>query len=48
LVISVRGIAFEPTTAESAASGVTGFMNAAFGFRADFFFAFFATANLLR
>jgi hypothetical protein len=47
LVISVRGIGLAPTIAESAASGVTGFMNAAFGFRAVFFFAFafFATVD---
>ena len=37
---SVRGIAFEPTTSESAALGCTGFMKAALGFRfAAFFFA---------
>jgi hypothetical protein len=40
-VTSVRGIGFEPTTSASFALGVTGFMNAAFGFRADFFFAAF-------
>src|SRR5215510_2639370 len=33
LVSSVRGSGFEPTTSDSAASGVTGFMKAAFGFR---------------
>src|SRR5919106_2270736 len=39
LVSSVRGSGFEPTTSDSAASGVTGFMKAALGFRllADFF-----------
>jgi hypothetical protein len=36
-VSSVRGIALLPTTALKVASGCTGFMNAAFGFR--FFFA---------
>src|SRR4030095_11628439 len=40
LVSSVRGIGVEPTTAESAASGCTGRMNAALGFRLDL--AFFA------
>jgi hypothetical protein len=38
LVTSVRGIGFEPTTSASAALGVTGFMNAALGLRAGFFF----------
>jgi hypothetical protein len=40
----VRGIGFDPTISASFALGVTGFMNAAFGLRADFFFfaAFFA------
>src|SRR3954464_10169324 len=42
-VTSVRGIPFEPTTAASVASGCTGFMKAAFGFRPDDFF-FLATA----
>src|SRR5919197_2505955 len=40
LVSSVRGSGLEPTTSERAASGVTGFMKAALGFRllaADFF-----------
>src|SRR5438552_16200945 len=37
---------FDPTTAASVASGCTGFMKAAFGFRPDFFFL--ATASLLR
>jgi hypothetical protein len=37
-VISVRGMGLLPTTSDSTPSGVTGFMNAAFGFRADFFF----------
>src|SRR5262245_53558174 len=41
-VTSVRGIGFEPTTSASAALGVTGFMNAAFGLRAAAFLAFFA------
>ena len=36
---SVRGIAFFPTTAARAALGVNGFMKAALGLRADFFFA---------
>src|SRR5262249_41963362 len=51
-VTSVRGIAFPPTTAASAASGCTGFMNAAFGVRfappffAAFFAGFFAAAFL--
>jgi hypothetical protein len=36
LVSSVRGNGDEPTTAARVASGVTGFMNAAFGLRADF------------
>src|SRR5688572_33502362 len=40
-VTSVRGIGLEPTTSASAALGVTGFMNAAFGLRAAFL-AFFA------
>jgi hypothetical protein len=44
LVISVRGIGLFPTTSDSAALGVTGAMNAAFGFRADFFFAVFFAA----
>ena len=44
-VTSVRGIAFAPTTIASAALGIIGFMNAAFGFRLEAFFfaAFFAT-----
>src|SRR6476661_3271839 len=43
LVISVRGIGELPTTAERAASGCIGFMNAAFGVRLapDFFAVFF-------
>src|SRR5260370_18837207 len=45
-VTSVRGIGFDPTMAERVASGCTGFMKAAFGFRpADFFFL--ATGDLL-
>ena len=36
LVSSVRGSGAAPTTAARAASGVTGFMNAAFGLRAAF------------
>src|SRR3954454_22507326 len=43
LVISVRGIGFEPTTSASAALGCTGFMNAAFGFR--LLAAFFAMSS---
>src|SRR5262249_17663115 len=43
LVTSVRGIGFEPTTSESAASGATGFMNAAFGFL--LLFAFLAISS---
>src|SRR3954471_20641495 len=43
LVISVRGIGFEPTTSASAALGWTGFMNAAFGFR--LLAAFFAMSS---
>src|SRR5262249_38253472 len=39
LVTSVRGIGFAPTTSCSAGLGLTGRMNAAFGFRADFFLA---------
>src|SRR5262245_45016103 len=42
-VTSVRGIGFEPTTSESAASGATGFMNAAFGFL--LLFAFLAISS---
>src|SRR5579884_3157978 len=38
-VSSVRGSGFEPTTSDNAASGVTGFMNAAFGLRLLAFFA---------
>src|SRR5687768_7222705 len=46
LVISVRGIGLVPTTAERAASGCIGFMNAAFGLRfaPPFFFAAFFLA----
>src|SRR4029079_7554553 len=43
LVISVRGIGFEPTTSLNAALGCTGFMNAAFGFR--LLAAFFAMSS---
>ena len=39
LTISVRGIPFSPTTAAKFALGASGFMNAADGLRADFFFA---------
>src|SRR5579862_1335464 len=42
LVISVRGIALEPITAASVASGCMGFMKAAFGLRLVFGFAAFA------
>src|SRR5258708_10636648 len=42
LTTSVRGIGLSPTTLARAALGVIGFMNAAFGLRADFFAAFFA------
>src|SRR5512134_1016602 len=38
-VISVRGSGFDPTTAASAESGVSGFMNAGFTFRFAFGFA---------
>src|SRR4029450_2629327 len=48
LVSSVRGRPFEPTTSASFASGVTGRMNAAFGFRFDFFFAAFLAIESLR
>jgi hypothetical protein len=42
-VTSVRGIGLPPITAASVALGFIGFMNAAFGLRALFFFAgFFA------
>jgi hypothetical protein len=41
LVTSVRGIGLAPTTSESAALGVIGFMKAAFGLRAVFFVAVF-------
>src|SRR5688572_2407370 len=46
LATGERGRAFGPITAASAGLGVIGFMNAAFGFRFDFFFAgaFFAFA----
>src|SRR5918993_2619711 len=45
LVSSVRGSGLAPTTSERAALGVTGAMNAAFGFRPlDFFFAVFLAA----
>src|SRR5437762_12456512 len=43
LVTSVRGIGLVPMTAPSLALGVIGFMNAAFGFRADA--AFFAMSS---
>src|SRR2546421_12319551 len=43
LVTSVRGIGFDPTISESAASGETGFMNAAFGFL--LLFAFLAISS---
>src|SRR5690349_1322523 len=46
LVASARGRGLEPTTAASSALGVRGFMNAALGFRADFFFAGFAALFL--
>src|SRR5215831_1839973 len=46
LVTSVRGIGLLPTTSASDALGVIGFMNAAFGLRADFF-AFLAIFNSL-
>ncbi len=36
-MISVLGNGFAPTTSPSAALGVSGAMNAAFGFLADFF-----------
>jgi hypothetical protein len=42
LVTSDRGIGLLPTTSDSAALGVIGFMNAAFGFLADFFAVFLA------
>src|SRR5678815_940697 len=42
LVASVRGRGFGPTTCASSALGVRGFMNAALGFRVDFFLAGFA------
>jgi hypothetical protein len=50
LVTSVRGIALDPITAARAALGVTGFMKAAFGFRAGafFFFAVLAIGVLSR
>ena len=48
LVSSVRGRPFEPTTSASFASGITGRMNAAFGFRFDFFFAAFLAIESLR
>src|SRR5262245_36885290 len=49
LVSSVLGMPFEPTTSASFASGITGRMNAAFGFRFDFFFAaFFLAIESLR
>jgi hypothetical protein len=41
LVTSVRGIGAEPTMAASGPVGVIGFMKAAFGLRALFFFAAF-------
>src|SRR6187397_1988279 len=44
-VTSVRGIGLVPTTSDSAALGVIGFMNAAFGFRADFFAVFLAIST---
>jgi hypothetical protein len=43
-VTSVRGNGFVPTTSPSASLGCIGFMNAALGFRVDFF-AFFATSS---
>src|SRR5215467_2563928 len=42
LVTSVRGTALLPITSDSAGLGVIGFMNAAFGLRADFFAVFLA------
>jgi hypothetical protein len=46
LVTSVRGIGVEPMIAASGPDGVSGFMKAAFGLRATFFFAttFFGAA----
>jgi hypothetical protein len=44
-VTSVRGNGLVPTTSLSAALGVIGFMNAALGFLAGFFVAFFATSS---
>jgi hypothetical protein len=41
----VRGIALEPTTAPSVASGLIGFMNAAFGLRFLPFAFFFAIVD---
>src|SRR6185503_2445234 len=45
-VTSVRGIGLPPITAASVALGLIGFMNAAFGLRALFFFAGFFAALL--
>jgi hypothetical protein len=45
-VMSVRGPGFAPTTAARVESGVTGFMNAAFGFL-FFFAAFFFLAAMV-
>jgi hypothetical protein len=44
LVTSVRGIGVAPTMAASGPLGISGFMNAAFGLRAAFFFATFLGA----
>ena len=43
LVTSVRGIGLEPMIAANGPVGIIGFMNAAFGLRAVFFFAAFLT-----
>src|SRR5690242_8773952 len=45
LVTSVRGIGLAPITSPSCGLGVIGFIKAAFGFRADFFAAFFAMSS---
>src|SRR5687768_13195414 len=46
LVTSVRGIGIEPMIAASGPVGIIGFMNAAFGLRAVFFFAAFLAGAL--
>jgi hypothetical protein len=46
LVTSVRGIGDEPMIAASGPVGIIGFMNAAFGLRAVFFFAAFLAGAL--